>query len=103
LNAGLGKNVAVLSVAPKHTSELLSATPFEAEGPAADSKRPLAVAAYLDWASVVEAASPWVEYTIRQAFAAHRGEGSGLNQAERDPESMRDTLTQVHSFLDVLK
>lgn len=97
LNAGLGKRVAVLSVAPKHTGELLASTPFEAEGPAGDAKRPLVSVEYLDWASVVEAVTPWLDYAVAQYYAARADAGV---QQDGGP---RATLTELHGFLDVLK
>ena len=78
--AGLGPNVAVLTISPKHTAELLSSTPFEAEGPASDAKQPLAAAAYVDCAGLVEASTPWIEYAVRMVYVkTHEGEGVGLD------------------------
>ncbi len=99
LNAGLGKHVGVLSVAPKHTAELLAATPFEAEGPAGDTKRPLAAISYFDWASVVEAATPWIDYAVEQYYAAQMNGDNGAAQ----PDGMRNTLNEVHGVLEVLQ
>jgi hypothetical protein len=99
LNAGLGKHVAVLSFAPKHTGELLATTPFEAEGPAGDTKRPLVAIGYLDSASIVEAATPWIDYAVRQYYAERTAGDNGAGAAD----GMRSTLSEVHSVLEVLQ
>jgi hypothetical protein len=102
--AGLGPHVAVLTISPQHTAELLSPTPFEAEGPAGDAKRPLAGAAYVDWAGLVEAFTPWIDHFVRLGYAkSHEGAGIGLNFAPHDPDDLRKTLSQVHSALEILK
>jgi hypothetical protein len=102
--AGLGPNVAVLTISPQHTAELLNSVPFEAEGPAGDAKRPLAAAAFVDWAGLVEAGTPWIEYGVRTAYAkTHQGEGTGLNFTDRDSDELKKTLAQVRSFLEILK
>jgi hypothetical protein len=98
-NAGLSKNVAVLSVAPKHTGELLASTPFEAEGPAGETNRPLLAISYFDWASVVEAATPWIDYAVEQNYSAKNGGDNGTAQ----PDGMRNTLGEVHGVLEVLQ
>jgi hypothetical protein len=99
LNAGLSKNVAVLSVAPKHTGELLASTPFEADGPAGETKRPLVAISYFDWASIVEAATPWIDYAVGQYYAAQSNGDNGAAQ----PDRMRNTLNEVHGVLEVLQ
>ena len=99
LNAGLGKHVAVLSIAPKHTGELLAATPFEADGPAGDSKRPLVSVAYLDWASIIEAATPWIDYSVQQHYNQRAAGDNGAGAAD----GMRSTMTEVHTVLEVLQ
>jgi hypothetical protein len=99
LNAGLGKHVAVLSVAPKHTAELLAAAPFEAEGPAGETKKPLVAISYFDWASVVEAATPWIDYAVQQYYAARTDGDNGA----APPDGLRNTLSEVHGVLEVLQ
>jgi len=102
--AGLGSHVAVLTISPQHTAELLSPTPFEAEGPAADSKRPLASAVFFDCAGLIEATTPWIEYGVRAVYAkTHEGEGVGLQVGGHDPDELKKTLAQVRSGLEILK
>jgi hypothetical protein len=94
-SAGLGPNVAVLTISPQHTAELLNPTPFEAEGPAGDAKRPLASVVYVDCAGLVEASTPWIEYLVRMVYADSHG--------AHDLGELKKTLTQVHSVLEILK
>jgi len=102
--AGLGPNVAVLTISPQHTAELLTSTPFEAEGPAGDAKRPLASAVFVDWAGLVEAGTPWIEYGVRTAYSkSHQGDSTGLKFADRDSDELKKTLVQVRSALEILK
>jgi hypothetical protein len=101
---GLNPHVAVFSIVPKHASTLLAATPLEAEGPLADTKRPLAMAVFVDWAGIVEAATPWIEHAIRVAYGdTAAGAGSGALHAARDPDELKSTLSQVHASLQILK
>ncbi len=94
---GLNPHVAVVSTVPKYTAELLTKTPFDGEGPAAETQRPMASAVYFDWAGLVEAATPWVDYGVRRAAEANNnGNGGGA-------EDLKGTLSQVHGTLEVLK
>ena len=102
--AGLGRNVAVVTISPQHTAELLSSTPFEADGPAGDAKKPLAAATFVDCAGLVEASTPWIEYAVRLVYAkTHEGEGVGLKYGAHDPDELKKTLAQVRSGLEILK
>jgi hypothetical protein len=66
--AGLGEKVAVLTLSHDHANRLLTATPLKNTGsPLAKRKGPLASAVYFDWAGLVSAATPWVEYGLEQA------------------------------------
>ena len=100
---GLGKRLAVLTIASKHTSELLAATPFEAEGPAGDMQHPLAAVAYLDWASMVEAARPWIDMGVTESYAARNSAFGGCRVPAPLMRPLQATLSEMHSFLDVLQ
>ena len=94
----------MLTISPQHTAELLSSTPFEAEGPAGDSKRPLASAVFFDCAGLIEATTPWIEYGVRAVYAkTHEGEGVGLQAGGHDPDELKKTLAQVRSGMEILK
>lgn len=66
-NAGVSSKVAVLSLSQEHTERLLSkTTPKFDSKPLADLNRPLASACYFDFAALVDAAVPWMEYAFEQ-------------------------------------
>ncbi len=94
--AGLSDKVAVLTASKQHAERLLASHPLKVQGgPLAERDRPMVMAAYLDWAGIVDAVSPWVEY----------GTKIGLER-EKDniPEAMRGDITkQVRTVLQVLK
>jgi hypothetical protein len=93
---GLSPHVAVLAIAPKHASELLALTPLDTEGPLADTKRPLAAAVLVDWAGIVEAATPWIEHAVTLTY-------SDAGRPGRGPDDLKSTLKQIRSGLEILK
>jgi hypothetical protein len=93
LNAGLGKNVAMLSLSLEHSERLLADHPLKANSPLlADLKKPLAGATYCDWAGFVDALSPWVDFALQQA-----------SFPEDLPFDKQSIIKQVRTVLDVLK
>jgi hypothetical protein len=86
---------------------VLKATPLTVKtGPLSAVDKPLAAASYFNWAGVVDATLPWIEYGIR-ARAASEKEGAEEKdaeekEAEEDP-SVAFTLDLVHTATDVLK
>ncbi len=116
-NAGLAQRVAVLSLAPKHTERLLNSSQLVVtpNGPLSDRKKPLAEAVYFNWAAMVDALTPWVDFAAGQV-AAHGIEGAGLGLVLIDEEAAKTLLAagddngagkmildQVHTVMDVLK
>jgi hypothetical protein len=94
--AGLSDKVAVLTASKEHAERLLASKPLKVEGgPLAELDRPMVSAAYCDWAGIVDAVSPWVEY----------GTKIGLERAPGElPENVRkDVVKQVRTVLQVLK
>ncbi len=87
---GLNPHVAVLAIAPKHAAELLATTPLDADGPLADTKRPLGAAVFVDWAGIIEAATPWIEHAVSLANSETGSDAKG-------------TIKQVRAVLDILK
>ncbi len=67
-NAGLSQTVAVLSISRGHTQRLLKSTPLEIGGLLADSNSNMAIAAMFDWAGLVDAATPWVDFAMEMAI-----------------------------------
>jgi hypothetical protein len=64
-NAGLTKATAVLSLSLQHTQRLLAATPLKGEGPLGDSGQVMGMAAAVDWAGIVDAATPWIDLALQ--------------------------------------
>lgn len=91
LNAGLSDHVAVLSLSIKHTERLLQKTPLTADGVLAKTDRPLAVAAWFNWADLLDAARPWIDYGMEQIDESQLGNNRQM------------ALDHVHALLDVLK
>ena len=91
-NIGIGEHVAVVSISHHHSERLLKSTPLEIGGVLNDAHRPLACALWVDWAAIVEAASPWVDYFVDQATA---------ESDQRMPKAL--IQAQVHTVTDVLK
>jgi len=64
---GLSERVAVLTLSRGHAERLLAETPPKIGlAPFADTKRPLESVFYLNWAGMVDAAGPWVDYAMAQ-------------------------------------
>jgi hypothetical protein len=95
-NAGLSSNVAVLSLSTQHSTRLLKATPPSIAGRPIPTDRPLAAAAMIDFAGLVDAATPWIDLGVQQLAAKQEDEEASKAKAG-------EILAQVHSFLDVLK
>ena len=92
-NVGVSNNAAVFSMSLGQTDRILKATPPTVGGVLEKTDRPLAMAAWLDWAALVDAATPWVDFAIEQATAS-----DGIDGAQR-----KSITEQVHTGLDVLK
>ena len=60
--AALSKRVAVVSSSPQQVKRILKKQPVEYTGPLANPDRPMVAAVYFDWAGMVDAIAPWVEY-----------------------------------------
>jgi hypothetical protein len=90
-NAGLSEHVAVLSVSRGHTERLLRATPPNIGGRTLPTGRPLAAAGGVDFAGLIDALIPWVDFAFDKAAGE---ESSGQIEPIRQ---------QVRTVLDVLK
>jgi hypothetical protein len=86
----LSDKVAVVTTSSAMAQRLLKTTPLKAGGVLADLQRPRAMALVFDWAAVVDAAKPWVEFGLEKA-----GESLGEQRAA--------ISAQVGTVLDVLK
>ena len=68
-NAALSQDVLVITASPSQSERLLKATPFRSYGVLNNPRKPLAAALALDWAALVDAATPWVELATRSIAA----------------------------------
>ncbi len=93
-NLGIFGKVAVVSASRQHTRRLLQATPLEIGGVLAKTDRPLASASLLDWAALVDAATPWADLATRQIVKKKLGD---------DKDRLKAITDQVHTVLEVLK
>jgi len=67
-NAGLSDSVAILSYVPLQTKRCLDSTPLAVDGPLAQYyDRPLAAAAHCNFAGIIDAVIPWVDYGAMMA------------------------------------
>jgi hypothetical protein len=83
---GLSDSVVAFTLSQEHAERLLTPTALKVNsGPLADAGRPLTGAGYFAWASLVDAAAPWVEYGLTKA-----GQG-------------KEVLEQVQTVVAVLK
>jgi hypothetical protein len=92
-NVVIADKLAVISASRKHSERLLKATPLAVRGilvKAAD--RPLAIAGWLDWATLVKTATPWVDFAVEQAAGS-----KGVDEANQ-----KMIVSQAHTALDVL-
>jgi hypothetical protein len=90
-NAGLSEHVAVLSVSRQHTERLLQAAPPNIGGRTLPTGRPLAAAGGVDFAGLIDALIPWVDFAIDWVAGE---DSSGQIEPIRQ---------QVRTVLDVLK
>ncbi|MCI0359971.1 MAG: hypothetical protein L0211_15950 [Planctomycetaceae bacterium] len=103
-NAGLSSSFLALSLLPKVSLRLLKPTPPALDGPLARRGKPLASAAYLNWAGLLEAAAPWIDYGLNQSTEIPTGAGP---EAAGDTAAMRAALQgvkdHVHAVLAFLQ
>jgi hypothetical protein len=91
-NVAITEHVAVISASREHTQRLLAATPLTVNGRTLKADRPLGAVSVLDFASLLDVATPWIDYAA-EAAARNQGENGNASSA----------LDQVHVVLHVLK
>lgn len=92
-NAGLSEHVAVLTISRGHSERLLTKTPPTVGGKALPTSRPLAGAAAVDFAGLIDAIAPWVDLAFDTA----------KEQNESSAGNIETFRQQAHTVLDVLK
>ncbi len=95
--AGVSGDAAAVATSHEMAVRLLASHPLKVDGgPLADPTRPLAAAVVFDWAGLVDAATPWVEYGVDKYLEAQAGAGPPA-------DARRAVQSQVRTVLDVLK
>ncbi len=98
-NAGLSDQFLAVSLLPQFTARLLAATPLQGEGPLTQVDRPLAAAGQLDFARLVDAIEPWIDYGLQvsQGF-----DPDGVAEGPLDvSQQVRDVLRILRCFRGV--
>jgi hypothetical protein len=102
--AGLGKQVAALTLSHSHAERLLARKPLQVHGgPLADSKRPLLGAIYFDWPALLNTAQPWIELGIQTAVAKEGAPTGKKGKRAKLAINPEEILPQVQTLLEVLK
>ena len=105
----LGKDAAVLSLVPKQAGRLIVETPLTTGAQLTKFEEPLAGAATLDVAGLIEALEPWVVYGARLALlkprlvAVQQPEGNADAENELGNEQFKEILDQVRVVLEAAK
>lgn len=113
-NAALSDEFLALSLLPKFGLRLLKPTPLAVEGPAANYDRPLVSATYFDWAGLLDAVAPWLNYMIEQGIALAAAEAAGAGKPPDEapdeppmppptPEEIKANTQFVIDFLKCLR
>ncbi len=102
----LGKDAAVLSLVPKQAGRLIVETPLTTGAQLTKFEEPLAGAATLDVAGLIEALEPWVIYAAR--YAAVQGREGSVDSdltldADVEDEQAKEILAQVKVVLEAAK
>ena len=103
---GVGEKAAVFSLAPAQAGRLLAAGRIETGSQLATFEEPLAGAAALDFAGLVEAIRPWVVYVTRYGCAQQRDGRVDADEelsAEDETAEAKEALEHVAVALEVAK
>ena len=103
---GVGEDAAVFSLAPKQAARLLGAAKLETGSQLSAFEEPLATAAAVDIAGLVDAVEPWIVYLTRYGCAMQREgavDAESELRADDETEQARDALKNVDVVLEVAK
>lgn len=103
---GVGDEVAVLSFVPKQAARIVAGAPLETGSQLTKYEEPLASAAALDVAGVIDLVEPWLVYAARYG-SVQQAEGEVdadrvLSVDDENPQA-RDILGQVKVVLEALR
>jgi hypothetical protein len=103
---GVGEDVAVLSLVPKQASRLLADAKLETGSQLSDFEEPLAAAAALDVAGLIDVIQPWFVYLTRYGCVQQRDGSVGKDTVltkDVENEQAADALAQVSVVCEALK
>lgn len=103
---GVGEHAAVFSLVPKQATRLLADAKLETGSQLSKFEEPLAGAAALDAAGLVDAIQPWIVYLVRLGCVQQReGQLDRETVLTKDVENEQatDALAQVAAVCEVLK
>ena len=100
LCGAVGDHVAALATSADLAERVLGETPLDAEG-LGDLDQSRALVGGIDFAGLIGAIAPWVEYGIRMNFI---GDETGmLGDPADDPEELQDICSQVGAGLEIMQ
>jgi hypothetical protein len=98
---GLSDSIAAFATSRALAERVLAENALEpAEEVLSDADEPRGMVVGLDFAGLVEAAEPWVDYAIRSSSMP---EEDLANDPEDDPSEVTDITSQVHAGMEILK
>jgi hypothetical protein len=103
---GVGDKVAVFSLVPKQAGRILVGSKLDTGAQLSRFEEPLAVAAALDFAGIVDAVQPWIVYSTRLACLQQRDgevDASATLTAEVENPLAKDALQQTAVVCEALK
>ncbi len=104
---GVGEKAAVFSLAPNQAARMLVASKLETGSGLSTFEEPLATAAALDFAGLVDAISPWIVYGARYACVTERESGQVDPDeelaADDENEQAKEALRHVAVVTEVIK
>ena len=100
-NAGLSEKVMAASLLPRFTARLLSDMPLQATGPLANTDRPLGAAFQFNFAGLLDAVSPWIDYVMAvMGMPVNAQAQPGMGMAGNP---MANIGPQIDDVMEVLK
>ena len=89
---GVSDRAATISATSTQAERLLRSTPLAVGGVLASPERPLAGAFAMNWAAIVDAAAPWVEFGVAEAVkqSPRAGPANLLAPSESDSSKAKD-------------
>ncbi|MFV1965010.1 MAG: hypothetical protein ACC628_06275 [Pirellulaceae bacterium] len=89
--AAVANDTLALSLLPRQAARMLEPADLKAGAPLADPDRKMGAAVYFNFAGLVDAATPWVDYGMKIGFA------------DADENWLATVMSQINTGLEVLK